>query len=104
MVMPRSAAILVGDATVVAGSGLSAAAVQSPARQIPALQAVGASLPFTILEAENSATNGSRIGPSYAQGTLAAEASNRQAVTLSGGQYAEFTAPGTTNAINVAYS
>ncbi|WP_051084677.1 glycosyl hydrolase family 28-related protein [Kribbella catacumbae] len=30
--------------------------------------------------------------------------SYRQAVTLNGGQYVEFTAPGTTNAINVAYS
>jgi alpha-1,3-glucanase-like protein len=40
----------------------------------------------------------------YAQGTLVAEASNRQAVTLNSGQYAEFIAPGTTTAINVAYS
>ncbi|MFI5736337.1 discoidin domain-containing protein [Kribbella sp. NPDC051587] len=69
-----------------------------------ALQAVGATLPFTIVEAESAATNGSKIGPSYAQGTLPAEASGRQAVTLNGGQYVEFTAPGTTNAINVAYS
>lgn len=97
----RLAASAVAAGTAVAGAGLSAI----PAHAAPvAIQAVGASLPFTILEAENAATNGSKIGPSYAQGTLAAEASNRQAVTLNGGQYVEFTAPGTTNAINVAYS
>ncbi|MFC9689389.1 discoidin domain-containing protein [Kribbella sp. NPDC056951] len=86
---------------------LAAIAVISAGLSLPAeaaIQAVGATLPFTIVEAENSATNGSKIGPSYAQGTLAAEASNRQAVTLNSGQYVEFTAPGTTNAINVAYS
>lgn len=97
----RLAALAVAAGTAIAGAGLSALPVQAaPA----AIQAVGASLPFTILEAESAATNGSKIGPSYAQGTLAAEASNRQAVTLNGGQYVEFTAPGTTNAINVAYS
>jgi hypothetical protein len=97
----RLAAFAVAAGTAIAGAGLSALPVHAaPA----AIQAAGASLPFTILEAESSATNGSKIGPSYSQGTLAAEASNRQAVTLNGGQYVEFTAPGTTNAINVAYS
>ncbi|TDD62638.1 mycodextranase [Kribbella antibiotica] len=96
---PKTAPWLVLAA--LAATGLSVpAAHAAPA----AIQAVGATLPFTILEAENSATNGSKIGPSYAQGSLASEASNRQAVTLNGGQYVEFTAPGTTNAINVAYS
>jgi len=90
---------------------LAALAVVATALTVPAahavpaaIQAAGATLPFTILEAENAATNGSKIGPSYAQGTLAAEASNRQAVTLNNGQYVEFSAPATTNAINVAYS
>ncbi|NOL40365.1 mycodextranase [Kribbella sandramycini] len=88
-------------AVAITGAGLTAPPVHAaPA----AIQAAGAALPFTILEAENATTNGSKIGPSYAQGTLAAEASNRQAVTLNGGQYVEFSAPGTTNAINVAYS
>ncbi|TDU89832.1 F5/8 type C domain-containing protein [Kribbella voronezhensis] len=105
MTIPRSAAILaLVSGTALAGTGLSAAAVHSPALRSTTLQAVGASLPFTILEAENAATNGSKLGPSYAQGTLPAEASNRQAVTLTSGQYVEFNAPGTTNAINVAYS
>ena len=101
-----AAALVVTVGTAVASTGLSTAAVNSPAlRQAPAaIQAAGASLPFTIVEAESAATNGSKIGPSYTQGSLATEASNRQAVTLNGGQYVEFTAPGTTNAINVAYS
>jgi hypothetical protein len=101
-----AAALVVTVGTAVASTGLSAAAVNSPAlQQAPAaIQAAGASLPFTIVEAESAATNGSKIGPSYTQGSLATEASNRQAVTLNGGQYVEFTAPGTTNAINVAYS
>jgi hypothetical protein len=95
-------ALAVAATTALAGVGLSPAlaAPTAPA----AVQAVGATLPFTIVEAESSATNGSKIGPSYAQGTLAAEASNRQAVTLNGGQYVEFTAPATTNAITVAYA
>ncbi|GAA0936001.1 discoidin domain-containing protein [Kribbella koreensis] len=103
----RLAVMAVAAGAVVAGAGLSAIPAQSAqaTQAAPAaIQAAGASLPFTILEAESSATNGSKIGPSYSQGTLAAEASNRQAVTLNGGQYVEFTAPGTTNAINVAYS
>ncbi|ADB29157.1 coagulation factor 5/8 type domain protein [Kribbella flavida DSM 17836] len=103
----RFAVLAIALTTATTGTGLSATAVGSHqliALQPAAVQAVGASLPFTIVEAENSATNGTRIGPSYAQGTLAAEASNRQAVTLNSGQYVEFTAPATTNAITVAYS
>ena len=98
---PRSGRRLAAAVAVaVASTGLTSTAYAAPT----AIQAAGAALPFTILEAESAATNGSKIGPSYAQGTLAAEASNRQAVTLNGGQYVEFTAPGSTNAINVAYS
>ncbi|GAA1539648.1 discoidin domain-containing protein [Kribbella lupini] len=99
MSAPRHIATLAVATTALAGLGLSPAAAAPTA-----VQAVGATLPFTIVEAESSATNGTRIGPSYAQGTLAAEASNRQAVTLNGGQYVEFTAPATTNAITVAYA
>jgi hypothetical protein len=100
MSAPRHiAAVLAAATTALAGLGLC------PATAAPtAVQAVGATLPFTIVEAENSATNGSKIGPSYTQGMLAAEASNRQAVTLNGGQYVEFTAPATTNAVTVAYA
>ncbi|WP_432943439.1 discoidin domain-containing protein [Kribbella sp. CA-253562] len=98
----RITALALTATSAVAAIGFSPA-VAAPATPT-AVQAVGASLPFTIVEAENSATNGSKIGPGYTQGTLAAEASNRQAVTLNGGQYVEFTAPATTNAITVAYA
>jgi parallel beta-helix repeat protein len=65
----------------------------------------GASLPYTEVQAENSATNGTVIGPSYTQGQLADEASYRKAVTLKGtGQYVTFTTPVATNSINVRYS
>ncbi|MET8770052.1 discoidin domain-containing protein [Streptomyces sp. NPDC004658] len=66
--------------------------------------AAGATLPLTSVEAESAAGNGTRIGPDYTQGTLASEASGRQAVRLSPGQRVEFTVPRTANAVNVAYS
>ena len=77
------------------GSGLAAAATGGS----------GASLPYTEVQAENSATNGTVIGPSYTQGQLADEASYRKAVTLKGaGQYVTFTTPVATNSINFRYS
>ncbi|MFL5998802.1 MAG: discoidin domain-containing protein [Streptomyces sp.] len=66
--------------------------------------AAGATLPFTSVEAESATTTGTRIGPDYTQGTLASEASGRQAVRLGSGQRVEFTVPGAANAVNVAYS
>ncbi|MFI5879914.1 discoidin domain-containing protein [Streptomyces sp. NPDC051554] len=66
--------------------------------------ASGASLPFTSVEAESATTTGTRIGPDYTQGTLASEASGRQAVRLTSGQRVEFTVPRAANAVNVSYS
>ncbi|MEU1268633.1 discoidin domain-containing protein [Streptomyces sp. NPDC005799] len=66
--------------------------------------AAGATLPFTSVEAESATTTGSRIGPDYTQGTLASEASGRQAVRLTSGQRVEFTVPRAANAVNLAYS
>ncbi|NEW75962.1 discoidin domain-containing protein [Streptomyces rhizosphaericus] len=66
--------------------------------------AAGASLPFTSAEAESATTTGTKIGPDFTQGTLASEASGRQAVRLAAGQRVEFTAPRAANAVNVAYS
>ncbi|MCS0599894.1 discoidin domain-containing protein [Streptomyces sp. LP11] len=66
--------------------------------------APGATLPFTSVEAESATTNGTKIGPDYTQGTLASEASGRQAVRISSGQRVEFTVPRAANAVNVAYS
>ncbi|MEU5539014.1 discoidin domain-containing protein [Streptomyces sp. NPDC020362] len=66
--------------------------------------AAGASLPLTSVEAESASTTGTRIGPDYTQGTLASEASGRQAVRLASGQRVEFTVPRASNAVNLAYS
>ncbi|MFE2040687.1 discoidin domain-containing protein [Streptomyces sp. NPDC059477] len=66
--------------------------------------ASGATLPFTSVEAESATTTGTKIGPDYTQGTLASEASGRQAVRLTAGQRVEFTVPRAANALNLAYS
>ncbi|MEU2730859.1 discoidin domain-containing protein [Streptomyces griseoviridis] len=66
--------------------------------------AAGATLPFTSVEAESATTTGTRIGPDYTQGTLASEASGRQAVRITSGQRVEFTVPRAANAVNVSYS
>ncbi|MEU2440259.1 discoidin domain-containing protein [Streptomyces rubradiris] len=66
--------------------------------------AAGATLPFTSVEAESASGNGTRIGPDHTQGTLASEASGRQAVRLAPGQRVEFTVPRTADALNLAYS
>src|SRR5690348_3272548 len=60
-------------AVSLAAAGVAAIAVQ------PALASAtggsGASLPYTEVQAESSATTGTVIGPSYTQGQLADEAS-----------------------------
>ncbi|MBW8089308.1 discoidin domain-containing protein [Streptomyces hygroscopicus subsp. hygroscopicus] len=66
--------------------------------------AAGAALPFASVEAESATTTGTKIGPDVTQGTLASEASGRQAVRLAAGQRVEFSAPRAANAVNVAYS
>src|SRR3954469_9352856 len=65
----------------------------------------GATVPFTEIEAEDAATNGSVIGPDRVYTHLPSEASGRRAVTLSGaGKYVEFTVPKAANAMSVRYS
>lgn len=70
----------------------------------PAHAAAGATVPFTSVEAESASGTGTRIGPDLTQGTLASEASGRQAVRLAPGQRVEFTVPRAANAVTVAYS
>ena len=96
-------------AATAAALALSAAGVAAVA--VPSASAAtggsGASLPYTEVQAESSATNGTVIGPSYTQGQLADEASGRKAVTLQGngsGQYVTFTTPVATNSIDFRYS
>lgn len=87
---------------VALATALSAVAVAGGTTARPA-EAAGASVPFTTYEAEAAATNGTKIGPDYTQGTVASEASGRQAVRLSAqGQYVEFTLTKPANAVDVA--
>ncbi|MEU6143561.1 discoidin domain-containing protein [Streptomyces sp. NPDC047081] len=85
-------------AVVALSAGLLTAAVPA------AHAASGATLPFTSVEAESATSTGTKIGPDHTQGTLASEASGRQAVRLTSGQRVEFTVPRAANAVNLAYS
>jgi hypothetical protein len=65
----------------------------------------GASVPFTEYDAVNASTNGSVIGPSFAQGTLPSEAVGREAVQLTAeGQYVTFTLTSPANAFDLHYA
>ncbi|MET7455284.1 discoidin domain-containing protein [Streptomyces sp. NPDC005574] len=98
MTTARSAALPPAVAVALAAGLLTAIAPAAHA-------AAGAALPFTSVEAEAATTTGgTRIGPDHTQGTLASEASGRQAVRLAAGQRVEFTVPRAANAVNVAYS
>jgi hypothetical protein len=100
--------LVMGVSTLsLAAAGLAAIAIQPPAASAStaATGGSGASLPYAEVQAENSATNGTIIGPSYTQGQLADEASGRKAVTLQGvGEYVSFTTPVATNSIDFRYS
>ncbi|WP_432827568.1 discoidin domain-containing protein [Dactylosporangium sp. CA-092794] len=68
-------------------------------------QGVGAGVPFVEYEAEDAATDGTVIGPGYAQGALESEATGRRAVRLTAaGQYVEFTLTKAANAVDVRYN
>jgi F5/8 type C domain/Pectate lyase superfamily protein/Abnormal spindle-like microcephaly-assoc'd, ASPM-SPD-2-Hydin len=98
----RTLALAAGTASLVI-TGVAAMAV--PPASAAATGGSGASLPYVEVQAENSATNGTVIGPSYTQGQLADEASGRKAVTLQGsGEYVTFTTPVATNSIDFRYS
>jgi len=93
--MLASAALATAGLTVLSAGPAHAAATGG----------VGATLPYVEVQAENSSTNGSVIGPTAAYNTLAGEASYRKAVTLQGsGKYVEFTTPVATNSIVFRYS
>ena len=101
--MSRIPALL---AVALAASGLTVLACGTPAAAAtcPTTASGGASVPFRTVEAECSATNGSPVGPDYTQGSIASEASGRQAVKITTGQYVEFTLPAAANSINVHYN
>ncbi|WP_190193181.1 discoidin domain-containing protein [Streptomyces minutiscleroticus] len=101
--MSRSAVTAAAVAAALAAG--TPAVTAPPAAAAPeAAAAAGADLPFTSVEAESATTTGTRIGPDHTQGTLASEASGRQAVRLTAGQRVEFTAPRAANALNTVYS
>src|ERR1700678_2987986 len=103
-----AAAVITGLGTVlavaVAAPALAQAGTppywaQSPSN-VPS--GTGATVPFTEYEAENAATNGTIIGPSFAQGSLPSEASGREAVQLTAtGQYVQFTLTSAANAFDL---
>ncbi|GIL30052.1 discoidin domain-containing protein [Actinocatenispora comari] len=64
---------------------------------------VGADVPFTEYEAEAAHTTGTVVGPDLTQGTVASEASGREAVQLAAGQYVQFTLTAAANAVDVSY-
>ncbi len=95
-------------AAAVAGATLVASGVVALTAD-PAFAAatggVGATLPYVEVQAENSTTNGTIIGPSAVYNTLPSEASYRKAVTLQGsGKFVQFTTPVATNSIVFRYS
>ncbi|WP_329056801.1 discoidin domain-containing protein [Amycolatopsis sp. NBC_01488] len=101
--IPRGAALL---AAALAAAGLTVLSGGTPAAAAtcPTTASGGASVPFRTVEAECSATNGSAVGPDYTQASIASEASGRQAVKITTGQYVEFTLPAAANSINVHYN
>ena len=65
----------------------------------------GASVPFTEYAAVSANTNGTVIGPSFAQGSLPSEAVGREAVQLTAqGQYVTFTLTSAANAFDLHYA
>ncbi len=101
----RGLALVVGTGMLAAVGALAPAVQPASAATAAATGGSGASLPYVEVQAENAATNGTAIGPSYAQGQLADEASYRKAVTLQGtGKFVTFTTPVATNSINFRYS
>jgi len=96
------AVVAAGTAQAQTGPGTPPYWAQSPF-SVPS--GVGASVPFTEIEAENASTDGTIIGPSFTQGALATEASGREAVQLTAqGQYVQFTMTSTTNAFDLHYA
>jgi hypothetical protein len=99
------AVLVLAGAIVVVRNGASTSSTSSAgSAQAKLVGGTGAVLPYVELQAENAATTGTVIGPTAEYNQLADEASMRKAVTLSAGQYVEFTVPAAANSIVVRYS
>ncbi|MGW2401425.1 glycosyl hydrolase family 28-related protein [Kitasatospora sp. NPDC001664] len=108
-VTPLSATLLLFSPLLGGTADAAPATAPSPvltrAGLAPALtEGRGARVPFAEQEAESAVTTGTRIGPDRTAYTLPSEASGRQAVKLTPGQYVEFTLPAAADAITVRYS
>jgi hypothetical protein len=95
-------------ALAVLGAGALVTSVMSvvglPAPAAAAINA-GAPVPFVEQLAVNAQTNGNILAPNYYFGTLASEATGRQAVQLVGqGKYVTFTLTAPANAVDFHYS
>ena len=88
-------ATLLSAAALLATAATGAAAATAP----------GAAVPFTEYLAADATTNGKVLGPDYTYGTLASEATGRQAVQLVGqGAYVSFTLTAPANAVDFHYA
>jgi hypothetical protein len=77
---------------------LQSAHAQTPGAPVPFIE-------FNAATRSGVATNGTLIGPNYYFGTLASEATGRQAVMLAGdGKYISFTLTAPANAVTVHYA
>ena len=98
-------AVAPASAAGTAGGPVSTPTAVTRAALDPALvSGRGAAVKFVEQEAESAVTNGTLVGPSRNAYQLAAEASGRKAVSLSPGQYVEFTLPKAANALTVRYA
>jgi hypothetical protein len=94
----RRVGVLLSTALVAAGVSVMSTAGPAAA----ATGGAGAPVPYVHVEAENSATNGTALGPDYTYNTIEAEASGRRAVRLDAtGEYVEFTVPSAANSMVV---
>ncbi|HET6943861.1 MAG TPA: glycosyl hydrolase family 28-related protein [Gaiellaceae bacterium] len=111
---PRRRTVLLA-ATALAALATTASAAPARAAQVPPRETVagidpalvtgrGAQLGIVEQEAENAATNGTILPFDTSAYTLAGEASGRQAVRLSPGQYVAFTLTRPANALTIRYS
>jgi hypothetical protein len=71
-------------------------------RAAPAFR--GAMIPWTTYEAEDMATTGEKLGPKYETGLVESESSGQKCVRLANGQFVEFTAKKSANALVLRYN
>jgi hypothetical protein len=76
----------------------------TPTPKAYAAGGTGATLPYVEMEAHNATTNGTILGPSYALGSVASDAVDRQAVQLTSGKFVQFTLTQPANSIDLRYS